>query len=67
MGKRIWAVGVLLTGLFIASQPAPARADVWPFSLFSSKKQPVKKPKPKMKKSAKPASGARTKAVKPVH
>jgi hypothetical protein len=73
MRKRIWLTGLLLAGLFVVSQPAHAGDAIWPFSLFSSKKQPAKKPtsktrangKTNAKKTGKPAYGARTKAVKP--
>jgi hypothetical protein len=46
-----------------AWQPVPARAAIWPFSLFTSKKAPTKKTKGKGKKQA---YGARTKQIKPV-
>ncbi len=46
MRARLWLAG-LLVGLCVAWGPAPARAAIWPFSLFGGKKVPVKRPKPK--------------------
>lgn len=62
MRLRNWLVGVLLAVTGALWQPAPVRASMWPFSLFS-KKTTVKKPKSK----AKPGKhyNTRTKAVKP--
>ena len=36
-----------LVGSCLMWDPAPARAMVWPFSLFGGKKAPVKRPRPK--------------------
>jgi hypothetical protein len=55
MRTRFWLVGLLLVGLCVAWEPAPARAAIWPFSLFWSK-PPVKRIKPK---HGKPRPGAR--------
>jgi hypothetical protein len=60
MRSRRWLVGVLLAGVFAAVAPAPARAAVWPFSLWA-KKTPVKKPKkPVKRKPGTPATARRT-------
>jgi len=55
MRIRFWLAGLLLLGLCLAWRPAPARAAVWPFSLFGSDKPPVKRTKPK---PGKPRPGA---------
>jgi hypothetical protein len=64
MRTRNWLVGLLLAGLCVASAPAPAKAAMWPFSLFGAKKAPAKKAK---SKAAKHAYGNRIKATKPVY
>jgi hypothetical protein len=47
MRTRCWWVGLLLMALCVASAPARAHAAIWPFSLFMTKKPPVKKLKTK--------------------
>jgi hypothetical protein len=64
MRLRTWLSGLLIAGMFTAAQPVPARAAMWPFSLFSSKKPAAKKTKGKTKK---PAYGNRIKQVKPTN
>jgi hypothetical protein len=40
-------VGLVLMGLWVGARPAPARAAIWPFSVFLPSKPPVKRHKPK--------------------
>ena len=47
MRTRFWLAGLLLVGLCLAWEPAPAQAAIWPFSLFMSKTPPPKRTKPK--------------------
>jgi hypothetical protein len=47
MRARFWLTGLLLAGLFVAWEPAPARAAIWPFSYIWPEKPPVKRPRPK--------------------
>jgi hypothetical protein len=47
MRTRFWLVGLLLAALGLATPPAPVRAAIWPFSLFTPKTPPPKKHKPK--------------------
>jgi hypothetical protein len=65
MRLRSWLSGLLVAGIVVAAQPLPARAAIWPFSLFTSKKPTAKKTKGKPKKSA--AYGARAKQAKTIN
>jgi hypothetical protein len=47
MRTRFWLAGLLLVGLCLTWEPAPARAAIWPFSLFMSKTPLPKRTKPK--------------------
>ncbi len=47
MRARFWVAGLLLVGLCVACEPAAAPAAMWPFSLFTSSKPPVKRTRPK--------------------
>ncbi len=47
MRTRYWWVGLVLVGLCVAWGPAPARAAIWPFSLFVKPPPPIKRHKPK--------------------
>ena len=48
MRARFWLAGLLLVGLCLACEPAPARAAIWPLSYIWPEKPPVKKrPRPK--------------------
>ena len=59
MRTRIGLAGLLLAGLCVTGGAAPVQASIWPFSLFASKKPPVKKAKPK------PGKGRNGKRVTP--
>jgi hypothetical protein len=47
MRTRLWLVGLVLVGLCVGWGAAPARAAIWPFSIFMPSKPPVKRHKPK--------------------
>jgi hypothetical protein len=64
MRIRNWLAGILVVGLGAAWQPAPARAAMWPFSLFSAKKTPAKKTKGK---AGKPGYATHIKQIKSGH
>jgi hypothetical protein len=45
MRIRRWLMGLLLLGLCAAWGPSQSQAAFWPFSLFTTTKPPIKKPK----------------------
>ncbi len=47
MRTRFWLVGLLLAAFGLTWQPAQVQAAIWPFSMFTTKKTPPKKHKPK--------------------
>jgi hypothetical protein len=60
MRIRRWLAGLLVALCVAGGGSAPARAAIWPFSLFGGKTAPVKKAKPKRGKprpAPRPAPG----------